>query len=800
MRQALLGVLRARKLHNQLANIQKKPMDCLPAPVRHHVASLRNEEIVLPERVLDRARRDAGNNHMDHWEDSLLYLIPTLNRTLLLNLQQNRDFISKDFQKFTYSKDGGLQRLNGTVPNYSCYYYGHVDGVNDSVVSLSTCHGLRGILYLNEIHYGIEPLKHSLKGEHRLYQLEEPEEPSMCGVGDFSTSTSHKLLPSYYHIRRKRGILLTTNFVEVGIVVDNLRYQMDKANSTQVELETIQLVNIVDGMYRPLNIRIVLTNLIIWSTANPFEVDTSGLSAGDVLGRFSQWRDATSLQRCDIYHLLIGRGPYSGVIGMAFVGTVCSPRLATSISAFSGTPESHASVVAHELGHVLGMNHDDTTCPGAYVMHSADIGARNFSSCSADDFEALIVNGGGTCLLNPPDPNQVLSIPVCGNNIVEGGEECDCGSTKDCKNTCCDAATCRLTSGSQCAQGLCCENCKFKVAGTPCRATANSCDLPEYCNGSHALCPVDVYIMNGYSCNNSQSYCYGGICQSYNAQCLALLGSGSAKAPDECFKKFNQIGDKFGNCGQVNRKCTEANSLCGKLQCTPGSNMIHSDYATISQKVNGTDCISVDFNLGTDVPDPGLVHQGSPCAPGKACVNYQCVNASQLGFNCDIKGKCNDHGVCNNNGNCHCNDGWAPPYCDRGGYGGSIDSGPTHIDTSLRDGLLIFFLLVVPILVLLIVMWIKRDALKRKFCRRKRRNRGRGGNEQATRQIRNHNTTQNGPSNGPRNQNRTFSDVFTISHNVPQRNPMPGMRPPQPARPPPPRPSAVPQYNWPPNA
>ncbi|KAM3913946.1 disintegrin and metalloproteinase domain-containing protein 9-like [Leptodactylus fuscus] len=776
----------------------------------YYVSGLQDHEIVFPERLVNRVKRDAGHSTDEH----VSYIIQTANDTLVLNLQRNRDFVSKEFEHFTYSKDDGLEALNRTALDYSCYYHGQVEGQEDSVIALSDCHGLRGIMYWNDMHYGIEPMEHPFPGAHRLYQMEEPDGHSMCGV-EGNMDTSQTLLPSYFHLRRmKRAVLPVTSYVELGVVVDNLRYKGVNSNSTAVEVETIQLVNIVDGMFRPLNIRIVLTNLITWTTENPIDVNSG--TAGDVLGRFSQWRSNTNtLQRCDIYHLLIGRGAFGDFIGMAFIGTVCSPSYSNSISTFSigSTPPSHAVVVAHELGHVLGMNHDDGRCPSNYIMFSIVNNVNSFSKCSSDDFEALVLTGRATCLHNQPNPDLVLSIPVCGNNIVEKGEECDCGSVQDCKSTCCDAATCRLTSGSQCDKGLCCENCKFKVGGTMCRSNANMCDLPEYCNGSYALCPVDVYIMNGYPCNDSASYCYNGVCQNYDIQCQALLGPGTRKAPDICYQTINIRGDQYGNCGDVGGRptpCSVANTLCGKLQCI-GSYVPQINSTTIVTNYDGVNCIGIDFNLGPDVPDPGLVNPGTPCAADKACLDNKCVNASELGFNCDVKGKCNDHGVCNNKGNCHCNDGWAPPYCDKSGYGGSIDSGPAHIDTSLRDGLLIFFLLVLPIIIVIVVMFIKRDAIRRRFCRRRR---SRGGNQQSQAQNTNRNqnayanrnqnaydngnqntyANYNGASNTPRNQDQTFSDVFTISHNFPQRQPAPP-RPPPPTRPPPP--STAPQYNWP---
>lgn len=50
---------------------------------------------------------------------------------------------------------------------------------------------------------------------------------------------------------------------------------------------------------------------------------------------------------------------------------------------------------------------------------------------------------------------------------------------QECSNPCCNATTCRLTEGSQCAEGDCCDNCKVRVQ-KPLAASQNQSAAPLY--------------------------------------------------------------------------------------------------------------------------------------------------------------------------------------------------------------------------------------------------------------------------------------------------------------------------------
>ncbi|KAM9424684.1 disintegrin and metalloproteinase domain-containing protein 9 isoform 2-T2 [Pholidichthys leucotaenia] len=687
-------------------------------------SKLSKYSIVTPQ-VIHRSTRSINRplQSKEKYEDETLsYTLQINNRKHTLHLKQNRDFLHPNFVQ--HSRYGSGKYKSSYPKQRNCYYHGEVEGYEDSVVALSTCSGLRGVILLGNETFALEPVPQSETNEHLLYLLADIEsEPATCGViSEAASEPNHEPFePGQTLItllRRKRN-LPQTSHIELALVVDNQRYNFKKRNETAVRDEMVEMANLLDGYYKQLNIRVVLVGLEIFKDDNPFDVDGS---AGQVLGRFAKWRKNTLVPkiRHDTGQLIVGRpGPYgNNILGMAYVGTVCSITNAAGINVFSGDNLASAStVVAHEMGHNLGMKHDsgpNCQCDGKSCIMGATGGTAAFSQCSANNFESLIRGGGGACLRNQPSPSLVIGTAECGNGRLDEGEDCDCGKPEECKSKCCNAATCKFTRGSSCDDGECCENCQIKVSGSPCRKSVNTCDLPEYCNGRSEFCPNDFYLMDGLSCQNNAAYCYEGRCQTYSYQCKHLFQQDSAiKAADICFQHANTIGDKFGNCGLNARgdyiACSVANAMCGKVQCT-GVDVNHPpEGATASiQIVDGSRCVNADFNLGTDVLDPAYVNPGSPCAKGKACLNFACVNASALLplLNCDAKTTCNGRGVCNDQGHCHCNNGWAPPNCDRSGWGGSIDSGPAEIDYSLRNGLLVFFFLVVPIVVVLVLVML----------------------------------------------------------------------------------------------
>uniref|UniRef100_A0A4W5MJV4 ADAM metallopeptidase domain 12 n=1 Tax=Hucho hucho TaxID=62062 RepID=A0A4W5MJV4_9TELE len=505
--------------------------------------------------------------------------------------------------------------------------------------------------------------------------------------------------------------LLISNNINPGLRV---QFQKQGKDVERVKQRLAEIANYVDKFYRVLNIRVALVGLEVWSDSDKCPVTQDPFNT---LHEFLDWRKVKLLptKSHDNAQLISGVYFQGTTIGMAPIMSMCTVEQSGGIVMdHSDNPLGAAVTLAHELGHNFGMNHD-TPERGCGCRMTVDRGGcimtpstgypfpTVFSTCSKKDLAASLEKGVGMCLYNMPEVKVLYGGQKCGNGYVEEGEECDCGELEECMNPCCNATTCTLKGDAVCAHGQCCEDCRLKPAGTPCRESSNSCDLPEFCTGANPHCPANVYLHDGHSCHKVDGYCYNGICQTHEQQCITLWGPGAKPAPGICFERVNSAGDPYGNCGKDSKglfaKCEARDAKCGKIQCQGGAN----------RPVIGTNAVSIETNiplqeggrilcrgthvyLGDDMPDPGLVLTGTTCGEGmvRMCLNRQCQNVSVFGVH-QCSGKCSGRGVCNNKKNCHCEEHWAPPFCERAGFGGSLDSGPMRLSGTVHSVLFILY-------------------------------------------------------------------------------------------------------------
>ena len=224
-----------------------------------------------------------------------------------------------------------------------------------------------------------------------------------------------------------------------------------------------------------------------------------------------------------------GRSLNTGVVSLARNNLPVSEQVA-------------ALTLTHELGHSFGSPHDSGSCDedegegGHFLMHkTGSLGLRRnnmkFSQCSTANISLVMSSPRLTCWME-----DLAS--VCGNGVVEGWEECDCGSLAQCRDPCCvppgdpqGRQACTLTSSASCSpsEGLCCSSsCQFLPPGLPC-SPASECEEAASCTGRTALCPVPASRPDGTLCEGASRRCEGGQCRA--SVCPLHQGGSQACSP-----------------------------------------------------------------------------------------------------------------------------------------------------------------------------------------------------------------------------------------------------------------------------
>ncbi|KRY49596.1 A disintegrin and metalloproteinase with thrombospondin motifs 17, partial [Trichinella britovi] len=357
------------------------------------------------------------------------------------------------------------------------------------------------------------------------------------------------------------------------------------------------------------------------------------------LGARKRWDFALLFSGYDIH-----RPPSDRTIsGIARLYGVCDPLNSCLLA--EGVDFSSAYIAAHEIGHGLGMLHDEPTCSSDYIMSgSLGAGKVQWSSCSVQSLNNYIRkldyyhrNCLRVSLFSSNPPNASALLP---GQKYSADEQCQMvhGQTfrririNEKGDGICHMLWCGQSSwgrvitshpaleGTACAAGKYCRGgkCVPDRSNNPPKVVdgqwskwtsveCSSCECPPISSGLGVLssarsCSNPPPENGGNACSGSSDR--GIVC---NRACSNALNEITPKLYMNriCISHKHRLNDAFltGKGAQL----TRFNARACKIFC----------------EVNGTNADSISFRFfGDSMPE------GSPCGEGHYCINGKCLKLS----------------------------------------------------------------------------------------------------------------------------------------------------------------------------
>lgn len=572
----------------------------------------------------------------------------------------NQNFTIDLIRNYFISNNYHESPENDYETNKHCHYKGNVNvkqSQSSSFAAISFCDNqLNGIFILNDVEYHLEQQKESKKV--KIF-INNPLTINTYHCGFNNDNNTTMITSTAISSKRSRRALNVKNqqlfqqqrYVEMVLVNDLKLYGKYKEKLPFLFERNVQIANIVNALYSPFNISIVLVGVIVWTKRN--EIILSNNSS-ETLNNFLKYRrDKLMNEIPNDNAQLITASPFeNGIVGKALKQTMCTYEYSGGVNYdYHESISLIATTIAHELGHNFGMEHDNDGChckanncimgPSSSFPHP-----RHWSSCSISQLEESLQHGLDYCLMNKPN---VVFRPSCGNGIIDSGEDCDCGLPEFCTNKCCNATTCKLMSHAKCSGGVCCDRttCQLiaKHSKFICRQSKSICDPAETCDGHSENCPANQFVTDGTECNEGYAYCFDGKCETRENRCHLLWGNESQVSGYRCYQN-NANANSSGNCGYDKKTKTfigcqrKDDIICGRLHCTNRNNngKLTLKYGpegstVISQKFeshrDSITCFSAMIDLGLNEDDIGLVPNGAKCGLNQMCVDQKCVQVKE---------------------------------------------------------------------------------------------------------------------------------------------------------------------------